>query len=31
VKDGKISVADYLKAADPAVKVTAFRRFSLND
>jgi elongation factor Ts len=31
VKDGKISVADYLKAADPAAKVTAFRRFSLND
>jgi elongation factor Ts len=31
VKDGKISVADYLKSIDPAVKVTAFRRFSLND
>jgi elongation factor Ts len=31
VKDGKISVADYLKAADPEAKVTAFRRFSLND
>ena len=31
VKDGKISVAAYLKAADPEAKVTAFRRFSLND
>ena len=31
VKDGKISVAAYLKTADPAAKVTAFRRFSLND
>jgi elongation factor Ts len=31
VKDGKISVSAYLKAADPEAKVTAFRRFSLND
>jgi elongation factor Ts len=31
VKDGKISVAAYLKAVDPEAKVTAFRRFSLND
>ena len=31
VKDGKISVSEYLKTADPEVKVTAFRRFSLND
>jgi len=31
VKDGKISVSDYLKAVDPEAKVTAFRRFSLND
>lgn len=31
VKDGKISVADYLKSVDPEVKVVAFRRFSLND
>ncbi|MDR0738180.1 MAG: translation elongation factor Ts [Prevotellaceae bacterium] len=31
VKDGKISVAEYLKTADPEAKVTAFRRFSLND
>jgi len=31
VKDGKISVADYLKSVDPAAKITAFRRFSLND
>ncbi len=31
VKDGKISVAAYLKSVDPEVKVTAFRRFSLND
>ena len=31
VKDGKISVSDYLKAADSEVKVTAFYRFSLND
>jgi elongation factor Ts len=31
VKDGKISVADYLKSVDPAVKVTGFRRFSLSD
>jgi elongation factor Ts len=31
VKDGKISVAQYLKSIDPEVKVTAFYRFSLND
>lgn len=31
VKDGKISVKDYLKTIDPEVKVTAFKRFSLND
>lgn len=31
VKDGKISVAQYLKSVDPEVKVTAFYRFSLND
>ena len=31
VKDGKISVSEYLKAVDPEAKVTAFRRFSLND
>lgn len=31
VKDGKISVADYLKTVDPQVKVTGFARFSLND
>jgi len=31
VKDGKISVAEYLKAIDPQVKVTGFHRFSLND
>ncbi len=31
VKDGKISVADYLKSVDAEVKVTAFYRFSLND
>ncbi|MDR0694964.1 MAG: translation elongation factor Ts [Prevotellaceae bacterium] len=31
VKDGKISVAQYLKSADAEVKVTGFRRFSLND
>jgi elongation factor Ts len=31
VKDGKISVAQYLKSVDPEVKVTGFYRFSLND
>lgn len=31
VKDGKISVAAYLKSVDPQVKVTGFYRFSLND
>ncbi len=31
VKDGKISVSDYLKSIDPEVKVTGFFRFSLND
>jgi len=31
VKDGKISVAEYLKTVDPQVKVTGFARFSLND
>lgn len=31
VKDGKISVAAYLKSVDPEVKVTGFFRFSLND
>ena len=31
VKDGKITVAEYLKSVDPQVKVTAFYRFSLND
>jgi elongation factor Ts len=31
VKDGKISVAAYLKNVDPEVKVTGFFRYSLND
>lgn len=31
VKDGKISVAAYLKGIDPQVKVVSFKRFSLND
>ncbi|MCL2728145.1 MAG: translation elongation factor Ts, partial [Bacteroidales bacterium] len=31
VKDGKITVAEYLKTVDPQVKVTGFYRFSLND
>lgn len=31
VKDGKISVAAYLKTVDPEVKVLSFKRFSLND
>lgn len=31
VKDGKATVKEYLKSVDPAVKVVAFKRFSLND
>lgn len=31
VKEGKISVKQYLKTVDPEVKVTGFYRFSLND
>lgn len=31
VKDGKISVKEYLKGVNPEAKVTAFARFSLND
>ena len=31
VKDGKISVAEYLKSVDPQVRVVMFHRFSLND
>ncbi|NLA15146.1 MAG: elongation factor Ts [Bacteroidales bacterium] len=31
VKDGKISVKEYLKTVDPQVKVIDFRRYSLND
>lgn len=31
VKDGKITVKEFLKTVDPAVKVVAFKRFSLND
>jgi len=31
VKDGKITVTEYLKSVDAEAKVTAFRRFSLND
>lgn len=31
VKDGKISVKEYLKSVDPEVRVTGFYRFSLND
>jgi elongation factor Ts len=31
VKDGKISVAEYLKSVDAEVKITGFFRFSLND
>ncbi|MDY0183695.1 MAG: translation elongation factor Ts, partial [Proteiniphilum sp.] len=31
VKDGKITVREYLKAEDPQVKVTGFFRYSLND
>ena len=31
IKDGKISVADYLKSVDADAKVLGFRRFSLND
>lgn len=31
VKEGKITVAAYLKSVDPEVKVTGFFRYSLND
>ncbi|MDR1896734.1 MAG: translation elongation factor Ts [Prevotellaceae bacterium] len=31
IKDAKISVAQYLKAADPEAVITGFIRFSLND
>ena len=31
VKDGKLTVAEYLKSVDPEVKVTGFYRFSLSD
>ena len=31
VKEGKITVAAYLKSVDPQVKVTGFFRYSLND
>lgn len=31
VRDGKITVKEYLKTVDPNVKVTAFSRYSLND
>ena len=31
VKDGKITVAEYLKSVDAEVKVTGFHRFSLTD
>lgn len=31
VKEGKISVKQYLKTVDPEVKITGFYRFSLND
>jgi len=31
VKEGKITVAEYLKTIDPEVKVTGFYRYSLND
>ncbi len=31
VKDGKMTVKEYLKSIDPEVKVLAFKRFSLND
>ncbi|MDR1055857.1 MAG: translation elongation factor Ts [Prevotellaceae bacterium] len=31
IKDGKISIAEYLKGVDASVKVLGFRRFSLND
>lgn len=30
IKDGKTSVKDYLKSIDPALKVTGFKRISLN-
>jgi elongation factor Ts len=31
IKDGKITVGDYLKSVDASVKVLSFLRFSLND
>lgn len=31
VKEPKITISDYLKSIDPAVKVTGFIRYSLND
>ncbi len=31
VKDGKLSVKEYLKTVDSEVKIVAFKRFSLND
>ena len=31
VKEGKITVKEYLKTVDPQVKVTGFYRYSLND
>ena len=31
VRDGKITVKEYLKTVDPQVQVTAFSRYSLND
>lgn len=31
VKDGKITVKEYLKTVDFQVRVTAFSRYSLND
>lgn len=31
VKDGKISIKDFLKQSDPELTVTAFDRFTLND
>ena len=31
IKDNKMSVETYLKGIDPEVKVSGFKRFSLND
>ncbi|MEF9931371.1 MAG: translation elongation factor Ts [Bacteroidales bacterium] len=31
VKDGKISVKEYLNSVEPGAKIVAFKRFSLND